>query len=48
MYLIIGKYQDQFEVIDEAETLNEAIELSAQAEIAYGTEWDISIEEGGE
>jgi hypothetical protein len=45
MYFIIGKYQDQFEVIDEVYSLDEAIELSALYEIEYGPEWDITIEE---
>lgn len=43
MYKIIGKYRGKKEVIDEANTYDDAVCLANEYYIAYGSEWSISI-----
>ena len=44
MYRIIGKYQGKSEVLDETETMKEAIYLKQEYLMAFGPGWIISIE----
>lgn len=41
MYEIIGIYKGQSEVIDEAETLKDAIYLVNEYKLAFGPDWRI-------
>jgi len=43
MFLIIGKYRGDSEVIDQADTRREAQELAAEYEMAFGPMWRISV-----
>ena len=42
-YLIYGYYKGEKEIIDEADTTEEAKYLQQEYKIAYGTEWRIGI-----
>ncbi len=41
MYEILGKYQGETEVIDQAETLQEAKYLVGEYQLAYGNQWRV-------
>jgi len=43
MFQIIGYYQGGNEVIDEAETMTEAIYLQGEYQLAYGNAWTLVI-----
>jgi len=43
MYLIIGKYMGNAEVIDRADDVKEAEYLEGEYNVAFGRDWDISI-----
>jgi len=43
-YLIVGTYQGKSEVVDETETKKDAEYLAREYGMAYGNEWDISIQ----
>jgi len=43
MFLIVGSYMGNAEVVDRAETQKEARFLEKEYNIAFGNDWDISI-----
>jgi len=43
MYVIIGKYRGEKEQLDTAKTMTEAQYLKREYEMAYGSEWIITI-----
>jgi hypothetical protein len=44
-YEIIGIYKGKREVIDEAETKDDANYLAAEYQLAYGKEWQVIIKQ---
>ena len=43
MYKIYGTYKGNRELIDEADDLNSALYLKGEYQLAYGSEWTITI-----
>lgn len=43
MFVIVGSYHGEREIIDSAESLTEARELASEYRLAFGAEWSISF-----
>jgi len=43
MFLIVGSYMGNAEVIDRADEKKEAQQLKSEYDIAFGNDWNISI-----
>lgn len=47
-YKIMGRYRGEVEEVDDCEDKREAERLAREYRIAFGEDWGIWIEEGGE
>jgi hypothetical protein len=45
-FYIIGRYKGKEEIVDSAETLEDAKYLKVEYQLAYGPEWVVSIKKG--